>query len=237
MTDLAGSAAPGTRRGPDELPGPQHVPAARRGRTWMIVGGGMARSRPAGGAGRRAARGVRTSRRCRASRWAGGVEAVHCASGRELRTGVAVVNSDPFRMRDLVGAALPTSWNAGGGLPADRDDVQGEHGAEGASLPLPARGPGPVRLDDPSLTRRGRGDGVPDSQLRRRRGGAPAGSRPSSGTSTPRWTPRCETYRAPQLRALRAVGTAHPGGNDLGGGGGALRPAPPVDLYRFAPDQ
>jgi phytoene dehydrogenase-like protein len=44
---------------------------------------------------------------------AGGVEAVHTVSGREVRTGVAVVNADPFRMQDLVGTArFPASWNA-----------------------------------------------------------------------------------------------------------------------------
>jgi phytoene dehydrogenase-like protein len=83
--------------------------------TWMIVQGGM---------GTVSARLADLARSAGARIWtdeavsrvavgAGGVEAVHCASGREVRTGVAVVNADPFRMRDLVGAArFPASWNA-----------------------------------------------------------------------------------------------------------------------------
>ena len=42
-----------------------------------------------------------------------GVEAVRTRAGREIRTSVAVVNADPFRMRDLVGSArFPAAWNA-----------------------------------------------------------------------------------------------------------------------------
>ncbi|HET9158222.1 MAG TPA: NAD(P)/FAD-dependent oxidoreductase, partial [Myxococcaceae bacterium] len=83
--------------------------------TWMIVRGGMGTvtTRLAELAGAAGARILTSEKVSRIALGAGGVEAVHTASGREVRTGVAVVNADPFRMRDLVGAArFPASWNA-----------------------------------------------------------------------------------------------------------------------------
>jgi phytoene dehydrogenase-like protein len=83
--------------------------------TWMIVRGGMGTvtARLAELAKAAGARIVTSERVSRIAVGAGGVEAVHTGSGREVRTGVAVVNADPFRMRDLVGAArFPASWNA-----------------------------------------------------------------------------------------------------------------------------
>ena len=83
--------------------------------TWMIVRGGM---------------GTVTTRLAELARAAGahiltehpvgeiavgssGVEAVRTRSGKEIRTSVAVVNADPFRMRDLVGSSrFPAAWNA-----------------------------------------------------------------------------------------------------------------------------
>jgi phytoene dehydrogenase-like protein len=83
--------------------------------TWMIVKGGMGTvtarlAELAQAAGARihtgeAVTGITTG--------VGGVEAVHCSSGREVRTAVAVVNADPFRMRELVGAErFGMAWNA-----------------------------------------------------------------------------------------------------------------------------
>jgi len=83
--------------------------------TWMIVRGGMGTvtTRLAELARSAGARIWTSEAVSRIAVGAGGVEAVHCTSGREVRTGVAMVNADPFRMRDLVGAArLPASWNA-----------------------------------------------------------------------------------------------------------------------------
>jgi phytoene dehydrogenase-like protein len=83
--------------------------------TWMIVRGGMGTvtSRLAELARAAGARLVTSDPVTRIAVGAGGVEAVHCGSGREVRTGVAVVNADPFRMRDLVGTArFPAAWNA-----------------------------------------------------------------------------------------------------------------------------
>src|SRR5262249_21767976 len=82
--------------------------------TWMIVRGGMGTvtARLAELAKAAGARILTSEKVSRIAVGAGGVEAVHCASGREVRTGVAVVNADPFRMRDLVGTArFPASWN------------------------------------------------------------------------------------------------------------------------------
>ena len=83
--------------------------------TWMIVRGGMGTvtGRLAELARAAGAQLLISEKVSRIAVGAGGVEAVHTASGREVRTGIAVVNADPFRMRDLVGAArFPASWNA-----------------------------------------------------------------------------------------------------------------------------
>jgi phytoene dehydrogenase-like protein len=83
--------------------------------TWMIVKGGMGTvtarlAELARAAGARIHTGEAVTRIASA---VGGVEAVHCASGREVQTSVAVVNADPFRMRELAGAErFGDAWNA-----------------------------------------------------------------------------------------------------------------------------
>jgi phytoene dehydrogenase-like protein len=83
--------------------------------TWMIVRGGMGTVTAqladlARAAGARIHTGEAVTR---IASGLGGVEAVQCASGREVRTSVAVVNADPFRMRELVGSErFGGAWNA-----------------------------------------------------------------------------------------------------------------------------
>jgi phytoene dehydrogenase-like protein len=83
--------------------------------TWMIVKGGMGTvtSRLAELAQKAGARIETGEAVTRIATGGGGVQAVQCASGREVRTAVAVVNADPFRMRELVGSErFGAAWNA-----------------------------------------------------------------------------------------------------------------------------
>ncbi|GAC1343605.1 MAG: NAD(P)/FAD-dependent oxidoreductase [Myxococcales bacterium] len=83
--------------------------------TWMIVRGGMGTvTRTLAEAAQRAGARIETGRPvARILLERGSAAGVAFADGGELRSGVVVVNADPFRMRDLVGAAaLPAPYNA-----------------------------------------------------------------------------------------------------------------------------
>jgi len=83
--------------------------------TWMIVRGGMGTVTGRLAELARAAGATLLTEHpvAEISLGRGGVEAVRTRSGKEIRTGVVVVNADPFRMRDLVGSSrFPAVWNA-----------------------------------------------------------------------------------------------------------------------------
>jgi phytoene dehydrogenase-like protein len=82
--------------------------------TWMIVEGGMGTvTQRIADAARAAGANIQTS--CKVDRilhTAGAVTGVALTDGREIDAKVVLVNADPFRMRDLVGAhSLPADYN------------------------------------------------------------------------------------------------------------------------------
>lgn len=84
------------------------------GGTWMIVEGGMGTvTRRLADAALRAGAKIETGRKVeKILHSAGSVSGVVLVDGEEVRAPVVVVNADPFRMRDLVGAdALPGDYN------------------------------------------------------------------------------------------------------------------------------
>jgi phytoene dehydrogenase-like protein len=82
--------------------------------TWMIVEGGMGTvTRRIADAARAAGASIQTDSKVdRILHTAGTVSGVVLTDGREIDAKVVLVNADPFRMRDLVGAAsLPAAYN------------------------------------------------------------------------------------------------------------------------------
>jgi phytoene dehydrogenase-like protein len=82
--------------------------------TWMIVQGGMGTvTQRFADAARRAGAMIETGQKVeRILHTGGAVTGVQLAGGAEVRAKIVVVNADPFRMRDLVGAdSLPDDYN------------------------------------------------------------------------------------------------------------------------------
>ena len=84
------------------------------GGTWMIVEGGMGTvTQRIGGAAKKAGARIETGRKvARILEDGGAASGVLLEDGTELRAKVIVCNADPFRMRELIGAAkLPADYN------------------------------------------------------------------------------------------------------------------------------
>jgi phytoene dehydrogenase-like protein len=82
--------------------------------TWMIVEGGMGTvTGRLAQAARQAGATIETGRKVESILHGGGVtEGVALAGGEEVRAKVVVVNADPFRMREMIGAdRLPAEYN------------------------------------------------------------------------------------------------------------------------------